>query len=88
MEAELGRMKKAVAASQVREELALAMPFLAERRKLDERLKELRGEKGGRRRRQAAAGTGGDLPAATGRPQGGEACPADEGRHGGEDAGR
>lgn len=100
LEAENGRLKKVVTASQVREELALAMPFLPERRKLREELNEklegLRGGKTGRRRagghedRSAAARSEG-RPAAAGRPagpgesEGTQARRTDEGRDESED---
>ncbi len=55
LEVENDQLTVAVAASQVREELALAMPFLAERLKLNRDIEataaELRGEKGRHRRR-------------------------------------
>jgi transposase-like protein len=79
LEAENDRLKKAVAASQVREELALAMPFLDERRKLQEKLDTLRGEK---------AGPGKGAAGSAGEPQGGEARRTDEGGGEGEDAGQ
>jgi hypothetical protein len=79
LEAELDRMKKVVTASQVREELALAMPFLAQRRKLTEELERLRGEKsaGRGRPRAAESGSAGGAPD-EGEPAGGEARRTDE----------
>jgi hypothetical protein len=54
LETEIKQLKTDVVASQVREELALTMPFLAQRRKqLDEEIENLRGKKGSGRRRRA-----------------------------------
>lgn len=97
LEAEIDRLKTVVTASQVREELALAMPFLAERQKLHVELERLRGEKGGSRRRRVGGRDGRSpaarsesRPAAVGRPtgpgepEGVQARRTDEGRDGGE----
>jgi transposase-like protein len=93
LEAEIERLKKAVATSQVREELALAMPFLADNRKWREQFEEPRGEKG-RDNRHPGPGAAGDErtgsgPTGAGRtrePQGAEARRTDEGCGGGEGA--
>lgn len=93
LEAEIEQLKAAVATSQVREELALAMPFLAERRKLRAELERIRGGKSrGRRRRGsraraagAEAGSGGEVSDGRPRePQGTRARGADEGGNGGQ----
>ncbi len=56
LETEIKQLETDVAASQVREELALPMPFLAQRRKqLGEEIEKLRGEKGSGRRRRAGS---------------------------------
>ncbi len=64
LESEINRLKTMVAASHVREELALAMPFLAERRKssekLDKDLERLRKTKGGRGSGRKACAGGAD----------------------------
>ena len=89
---EIDRLKKAVATSQVKEELALAMPFLAENQAWREQFEEPRGEKGRRRRRRRPAATGdrraGAVPpdANPGGPQGAEEGGQDEVGDGGEGA--
>jgi len=88
LEAEIDRLRKVVAASQVREELALAMPFLAERRKLREEMDEGRGgKKGGSRSSQSADGRA-RTAGGPGEPQGAQARREDEDRDGGQDDAR
>ena len=89
---EIERLKKAVVTSQVKEELALAMPFLAENQEWREQFEEPRGEKGGRRDRKSdtegerRAGSGAPTSTDTGGPQGTQESGQDEGGDGGEDA--
>ena len=90
---EIDRLKKAVATSQVREELALAMPFLADNRKWREQFEKPGGEKGRRRDRRPAgdatgrgAGAVPSDPPRPGGPQGAQEGRQDEGRDGGESA--
>ena len=82
---EIDRLKKAVATSQVREELALAMPFLADNRKWREQLEKPGGEKG-RQRKRSPAGNGTSTLAHSGGPQGAQESRQDEGHDGGESA--
>jgi hypothetical protein len=86
LEAEIDRLRKVVAASQVREELALAMPFLAERRKSREAMDDGRGEKkGGRRAGPSVDGHDSDqAEGGPGEPQGAQARREDEGGDGGQ----
>jgi len=88
---EIDRLKKEVATSQVREELALAMPFLADNRKWREQLEKPGGEKGrGRCPRPPGDATGrviggaAPTPAQSGEPQGAQEGRQDEGHDGGE----
>jgi len=89
---EIERLRKAVVTSQVKEELALAMPFLAENQKWREQFEEPRGGKG--RRRDRKPDTAGErraesgVPASThtGGPQGAQEDGQDEVGDGGEDA--
>ena len=92
LRSDIDRLKKAVATSQVREELALAMPFLADNRKWREQFEKPRGEKGRRRGRPAGdaagRGAGSRAPdsALSGGPQGAQEGRQDESRDGGEGA--
>ena len=89
---EIDRLKKVVTTSQVREELALAMPFLADNRKWREQFENPGGEKGRRGGRptgaagERRAGAGSPDAACPGEPQGAEESRPDEGRDGGEGA--
>lgn len=97
LEAENGRLKTAVAVSHVREELALVMPFLSEREKMDRELEQPRGGKRGGRRAGAAdagrcetvdarrADDGSPVSPESHEPQRAQARRADEEGDGGED---
>jgi len=89
---EIERLRKAVATSQVKEELALAMPFLADNQKWREQFDKPRGKKRRRRGRRSKseeerrAPNGADTPADTGGTQGAQEGAQDEVGDGGEDA--
>jgi transposase len=90
---EIDRLKKEVATSHVREELALAMPFLADNRKWREQFEKPGGKKGRERKRNLcrsatdqSAGSAALAPAQSGEPQGAQKGRQDEGRDGGKSA--
>ena len=88
---EIERLRKAVVTSRVKEELALAMPFLADNQKWREQFETPRGKKGRDSERQSGvagdreAGSGTAAPADAGGTQGAQDGRQDEGRDGGED---